>query len=101
MLSACQKGGGVPNSLEARDANRCLGDSTEIQAMAVTVLNSSGRPVPGVKIFFESDDGAVTFPYEKTISSDENGYAEAVVKIAPTPGTHHAKAGFRLPDGTT
>lgn len=68
--------------------------------MAVKVFNSSGRPVPGVKISFESDDGAVTFPEENSVRSDEKGLAQAVVKIAPTPGTHHAKASFRLPDGT-
>ena len=100
MLSACQKGGGVPDSLEARDANRCLGDTTEIQCMAVKVFNSSGRPVPGVKISFESDDGAVTFPNEKSVQSDESGLAQTEVKIAPIPGTHHAKASFHLPDGT-
>ncbi|MBR4464977.1 Na/Pi symporter [bacterium] len=100
LLSACSQSGGVPDSLEAQDANRCLGDSTEIQCMAVKVFNSSGRPVPGVKISFESDDGAVTFPNEKSVQSDEKGLAQAVVKIAPTPGTHHAKASFRLPDGT-
>lgn len=100
LLSACSQSSGIPDSLEAQDASRCLGDSTEIQCMAVKVFNSSGRPVPGVKISFESDDGAVTFPEENSVQSDEKGLAQAVVKIAPTPGTHHAKASFRLPDGT-
>jgi phosphate:Na+ symporter len=100
FLSACDKCGGVPDKLEAQDPVRCLGDSTEIQAMAVKVFNSSGRPVPGVKVSFESEDGAVTFPDENSVQSDDTGLAQAVVKIAPVPGTHHAKAGFRLPDGT-
>ncbi|MBR5623963.1 Na/Pi symporter [bacterium] len=101
IFSACQKGGGVPVRLEAQDGSRYLANGSEPQELLVKVLNSYDKPVSGIKVTFESQDEAVSFPNEAVSVSDENGSAKTAVTVSPRPGTHHVRAHFRLPDGTT
>ena len=100
-FSACQKGGGVPVKLEAQDGSRYLSNGSEPQELEVKVLNNYDKPVSGIKVTFESQDEAVSFPEEAVSVSDESGSAKTTVAVAPRPGTHHVRAHFRLPDGTS
>ncbi|MBR5945856.1 Ig-like domain-containing protein, partial [bacterium] len=100
LFSACQKGGGVPVKLEALEGSRYLANGNEPQELLVKVLNAYDKPVSGIKVTFESQDEAVSFPNEDVSVSDESGSAKTTVAVAPSPGTHHVRAHFRLPDGT-
>ena len=100
VFSACQKGGGVPVKLEALEGSRYLANGNEPQELLVKVLNAYDKPVSGIKVTFESQDEAVSFPSEAVSVSDESGSAKTTVAVAPLPGTHHVRAHFHLPDGT-
>ena len=87
--------------LEAQDGSRYLSNGSEPQELEVKVLNNFDKPVSGIKVTFESQDEAVSFPEEAVSVSDESGSAKTTVAVAPRPGTHHVRAHFRLPDGTS